>query len=164
MNRKISKSRIHAYLDTDLIQGYLWGKPDEKKATRRTLLRLKSSRLLVKVPFVVVGELINNLIRADLESKDDLLKNFFSFIKEFGADLVPPSKFGYRICNELFEKDPLLKPVDALIVSQAFSDALSTRLLTTDKVLLNSLAIRDYEEGLRKDGRRRQKLTITEEF
>ncbi len=52
--------------------------------------------------------------------------------------------------------------MDALIASHALTDPKSTRLITGDKNLLNSTAVRKIESDLQDDGKREMELRITD--
>jgi len=158
----------HVYLDTYQIQGYLWGKPDEKRITREIFRKLENSLenplIKVKIPFPVMGELINNLIQDNPDNKDYILGKFLELRKKLKADLAPPPWQAYSIAIELHRKDDYIKNTDALIVSRALSDPYSSHLLTTDGDLLRSRIIKDIEKDMRKHVKRKQKLKITAEF
>ena len=62
----------NVYIDTCFFQSYLWKERDEKESAKDVLSQIKSSvnknsDINVKIPFIVVGELINNLIRENVE-------------------------------------------------------------------------------------------------
>lgn len=158
----------HVYLDTDHIQGYLWGKPDEQEIAREIFRKLEGSLenplIKVKIPFPVVGELINNLIWDNPDDKDYILSEFLELRKNLSADLAPPPEQAYSIAMELHRKDYYVRGTDALIVSQALSDPYSSHLLTTDGDLLRSRAIKDIEKDMRRRGKRKRQLKITAEF
>ncbi len=87
------------YIDTCFFQGYLWGKPDEKENAKGIFNRIKSNvrrnpDFNVKIPFIVVGELINNLIRKNVEQRvrEEIMYNFFELREDLKADTIPPNK------------------------------------------------------------------------
>ena len=82
------------YIDTCFFQGYLWGKEDEKENANVILSKIKSNvrrnpEINVRIPFIVVGELINNLIRENFElrdsDEDEIMYKFFCATEEFGS-------------------------------------------------------------------------------
>jgi len=162
------------YLDTDHIQDFLWGKPDEIRAANQIFQKLRNSiknpDIKVRIPFVVVGELINNLVRDkkdNLISKDDMdsiLHKFLTLQNELNADLTPPGKCVYFAACELIKKDDRVAGSDALIVCQALCDPYSSHLLTTDTDILYSTAIQELEKDMRKQGKRKLTLRIASEF
>ena len=56
------------YIDTFYIQSVLWGRDDEKRLAEETMQKIMRSisnhpNIHVKIPLIVVGEVINNLTR-----------------------------------------------------------------------------------------------------
>lgn len=164
----MTKEWQHVYLDTDHIQGYLWGKPDEQEIAKEIFRKLEGSLknplIEVKIPFLVAGELINNLHRADKKDKDYILAELPDLLEMLNADLVPPPDEAYNKAIELRSRDYRVERVDALIVSQALCDPYSSHLLTTDRILLHSRVIKNIEIDMRKHGERKRPLKITAEF
>lgn len=159
----------YVYFDTDHIQDYLWGGPDEQNSAKSLMRGLESSLrrhylIKVKISFLVVGELINNLLRDDIGNKDHILEKFLDLLRDLNADLVPPPESAYNKAIELRNRDYRVKGVDALIVSQALCDQYSSHFLTSDDNILKSIAIGELGEEMRDSGDRKRKLRITEEF
>jgi len=162
------------YIDTCFFQGYLWGKPDEKENAKDIFYRIKSNvgrnpDFNVKIPFIVIGELINNLIRENFEQRDreDIMYKFFGLQKDLKADIIPPNKCCYDIAKSLTAQDSYFAenaPTDAFIVSCPLCDPDSSRLLTTDSRLLESESLKKIEKDMRTDNKRNRQLKITEEF
>ena len=162
------------YIDTCFFQGYLWGKPDEKENAKDIFYRIKSNAgrnpdFNVKIPFIVIGELINNLIRENFEQRDreDIMYKFFGLLKDLKADIIPPNKCCYDIAKSLTAQDSYFAenaPTDAFIVSCPLCDPDSSRLLTTDSRLLESESLKKIEKDMRTDNKRNRQLKITEEF
>ena len=52
----------------------------------------------VKIPFIVVGELINNLIRENFEQgqEQEIMYKFFKLLTDLNADIIPPNKCCYN--------------------------------------------------------------------
>ena len=63
--RNLKTNTQNVYIDTYFVQGYLWGKRDEEENIKPIFSKIKSSiknpDINVKIPSIVVGELINNL-------------------------------------------------------------------------------------------------------
>ena len=162
------------YIDTCFFQAYLWGKVDAKENAKDILSKIESNarknpEINVKIPFVVVGELINNLIRENVEQivRDDIMYKFFALQKDLKADIIPPNKCCYAKAKLLIDQDLYLvehAPTDTLIVSCALCDMDSAFLLTDDSLLLVSYSLKDIERDMRKEGKRNRQLKITNEF
>ena len=157
-------NRQHIYLDTYHFQAYLFGKGEARRVARRLFDKLEKSRVSIKIPFVVVGELINNLVLSDIREKEkgEILHEFFRLQKRLGIDMVPLSEKACLIVNEILKIDSRLDPANAQLVSQALSDDRSTYLITTDTVLLHSASLKDYVGSMNK--KRESKLRIKAEF
>ncbi|MBC7218603.1 MAG: hypothetical protein H5T49_00495 [Hadesarchaea archaeon] len=161
----------YIYIDTFFIQAFLWGKNDEKQLANETIRKIKNTvvnpNIHVKIPMIVIGEVINNLMRR-FEIKEILNGNTLcelcKLLNDLGADLVPPCKRSIETARVLLDKDNQLKPVDAVILSQAVCDPNSTYLITSDKILLESNRIKEYLESDEIKENRRQKLKIAEKF
>lgn len=167
MNKSESNCQ-HVYMDTYYLQGYLWGKKDEQKMCRDVIQGIRRSSghplIKVKIPFCVVGELINNLNRDNPPNKVHILSNFLELIEKLGADLVPASPEAHLITTKLSRERVYTGDTDILIVSQALADPFSSRLLTPDRVLLTSETIKKIEIDMRKNKKRKQHLQIRAEF
>nr|CBH37137.1 hypothetical protein BSM_06140 [uncultured archaeon] len=162
------------YIDTCFFQGYLWGKSDEKENAKDILSKIESNvrnnpEINVKIPFIVVGELINNLIRENFEQgvREEIMYKFFERLKELKADIIPPNKCCYAKAKLLIDRDRYLvehAPTDTLIVSCALCDMDSAFLLTEDSLLLVSYSLKEIERAMREAGKRNRQLKITNEF
>ena len=162
------------YIDTCFFQGYLWGKEDEKENAKDILSKVgsnvrKNPEINVKIPFIVVGELINNLIRENFEQgvREDIMYEFFELRKDLRADTIPPNKCCYAKAKLLIDRDCYLAesaPTDTLIVSCALCDMDSAFLLTDDSLLLVSYSLKELERDMREEGKRNRQLKITNEF
>ena len=158
----------HVHLDTCYLQDCLWGKPDEQQSADSLLRSLGSSAgdnplIKVKISFLVVGELVNNFIRDNVEN-GSVLSKLVDLLKELDVDLIPPREEIYSKAAELHRQDYKIEHVDSLIVGQALCDPYSSHFLTRDPALLESEAIEKLEQKMRSDGTRKRKLRITEEF
>ena len=94
------------YIDTHFFQSYLWKKGDEKENAKDILFQIKSNRnpdIKVKIPFIVVGELINNLKREipDQDRKAEIMRVFFELLDDLKADIIPPNKCSYDKAKSL---------------------------------------------------------------
>ena len=164
------------YIDTCFFQGYLWGKEDEKENAKDILSKIKSNvrnnpEINVKIPFIVVGELINNLIRENFElrdsDEDEIMYKFFVLLRDLKADTIPPNKCCYDIAKSLTAQDSYFAenaPTDAFMASCVLCDPDSSHLLTVDSRLLESELLKSIEKGMRTANKRNRQLKITEEF
>ena len=161
------------YIDTCLFQGYLWGKEDEKKNAKDILSKIKSNvkrnpDINVKIPFIVIGEMINNLIRGsfELNNRAEIMYKFFDLLNDLRADIIPPNKCCYAKAKLLIDQDCYLaeNATDILIVSCALCDKDSAFLLTDDSLLLESDSLKKIERDMREEGKRSRQLKITNEF
>ena len=164
------------YIDTCFFQGYLWGKEDEKENANVILSKIKSNvrrnpEINVKIPFIVVGELINNLIRENFElrdrDEDEIMYKFFVLLKDLKADIIPPNKCCYDIAKSLTAQDFYFAenaPTDAFMASCVLCDPDSSHLLTVDSRLLESELLKSIEKEMRTANKRNRQLKITEEF
>lgn len=71
------------YIDTYFVQGYLWGKRDEEENIKPIFSKIKMSiknpDINVKIPSIVVGEMINNLRKiSDHDERGNIMYNFVS--------------------------------------------------------------------------------------
>ena len=163
------------YLDTSYFQGYLWGTTDEKENANTILNKLEStirrhsSAIKVKIPFIIIGELINNLVRDIFSTadKESIMHKFFEKISDIRADIIPqPSNCCY-IITYLSKEDVRLienSPTDCLIASCAICDPYSTFLLTNDKDILEATSLREIETHLYEREYRKNRLKITDVF
>lgn len=161
------------YIDTFFIQAFLWGKNDQKQHATRVIKKIKSTisknpMVCLKIPMVVIGELINNLNKnfgIKEIFQNDVPRELCKLLDNLKADLVPPRKetfyIAYRLLNDI---DDRLKPTDALILSQAICDPDSIYLLTTDQTMLVSKTIEEYLESDEIKKNRHQKLRRAEDF
>lgn len=164
----------NVYIDTCFFQSYLWKERDEKESAKDVLSQIKSSvnknsDINVKIPFIVVGELINNLKREipDQERRAKIMYAFFEELEDLEADIIPPNKCCYDKAKSLTAQDDYFAehaPSDAFIVSCALCDQDSSHLLTTDSRLLLSNLLKKVEKDMRADNERNRQLKITEEF
>lgn len=144
-------------------------KKDEKAASKSVFDKIKynisKKGAVVKIPFVVVGEIMNNLITKGFTEKErkEILDNFFNLIKELSADLVPPKPICFVKAEALHLKDKYMvenAPTDCLIVLFALCDPYSTHLLMHDKIILETRTCRNIEEDMRENGERYARLNI----
>ncbi len=77
-----------------------------------------------------------------------------------GRCMPPLDAAVLAIVNELMDAVPELDMTDRIILAHALADPDSTFLITGDYAMLENKAIVQYEEWLRSQGRRNEKLVI----
>ncbi|MEA2053172.1 MAG: hypothetical protein U9O90_10235 [Euryarchaeota archaeon] len=87
----------------------------------------RNPEIKVKIPFIVVGELINNIIRENVGQKDrdEITHKFFELREARNADIIPPNKCYYNKAKLLIDRDRYLvehAPTATFIVSCALYD------------------------------------------
>jgi len=127
----------------------------------------KNTEISIKVPFVVFGELFNNINRyyADFDQNciNDLNNELFHLFGQKNIDLTPPDKKCYDLANEIIQSESSFDSTDALIVSQALSDKDSIFLATSDSKINESFgggAIGRINDRLYDNNDRYKKLKI----
>jgi len=146
------------YIDTDHLYSYIIWKDSE---TRRNLIvnkhqeeeriRYKSFKEIlfndnvkIKVPLIVMGELINNINRhhaqLDMNCVNYIYNEIFSIFKRDNIDFSAPNNESFSILAKIIDKDFRFDSTDALIVSQALADKNASHLLTLDRIITNSFS------------------------
>lgn len=87
---------------------------------------------------------------------------YWNIIRQSKEFFPPPTTEIFQFARDLTAGDSQIKNMDALIASHALTDPKSTRLITGDKNLLNSTAVRKIESDLQDDGKREMELRITD--
>ena len=168
-NFRINTQNI--YIDTYFVQGYLWGKRDEEEIIKPIFSKIKKSiknpDINVKIPSIVVGELINNLRKnSDHVERGKIMYNFFDLLNNLEAEIIAPNKCSFGIAKSLIKQDDYLEnhPSDVLIASCALCDPDSSHLLFHDSLFLESMTLEKTEKDMQNEGKRNRPLKITEEF
>lgn len=145
------------YTDTDHLYSYIIWK---YSPTRRELISknhedekiryenfknvLFNNSIQIKVPLIVVGELINSINkyhnRLDTTCVNYIYGEIFSIFRREDIDFSAPDNHSYNILKKIIDKDSRFDPTDALIVSQALSDEDASHLLTLDGTITNSFS------------------------
>ena len=161
----------NVYIDTYFVQGYLWGKRDEEEIIKPIFSKIKKSiknpDINVKIPSIVVGELINNLRKnSDHVKRGKIMYNFFDLLNNLEAEIIAPNKCSFGIAKSLIKQDDYLEnhPSDVLIASCALCDPDSSHLLFRDSLFLESRILEGMEKDMRGERKRNRPLRITEEF
>jgi hypothetical protein len=170
--KNMQPSIQNIYIDTYYFQGYLWGRGDEKENAKVIFSKIKRSveinpNINVKVPFIIAGEFINNLIREKFGQREEIMRKFFELLRDLKAEMIPPNKCCYDKAKLLIDQDEYLgerAPTDTFIASCALCDQDSSHLLIHDTLLLESDVLRNLKLKMFEDGERNRDLKITGEF
>jgi len=148
-------TRQSIHYDACMILGKLRSNNDHDERTicndaiRKGEKRKKEHDFELKISLVAIGEV---LIKCN---KDDLYEVYDEISK---MDTPVPDVEVMKTAIELKQKDPILKPADALIVAQAICDDSATWLMTIDKHILFNNAIDEIIQH------RERRLTISNSF
>jgi len=168
-DKECSTKLQHIYIDTCYFHAYLIGDRDEKEISNQIFQKIfkciENPNIKVIIPFIVVGEVINNINRKIPDKdKTDVVMKFWRLIKNLKADFAPPRSECFKLANKIIETDDRIEAVDSEILSQALCDPNSSHLLCSDTKVLHSNQIKDLEKTMRKNNERNRKLYITDEF
>ena len=157
----------HIYIDTYYIQARLIGHGDDeshaKEQFRKAIERShKSGEIFIKFPFIVIGELMNNLNHEELDptKREQALNEFLDILKDEKVDLVPPKIDSLKMATDIKKEDRYLGVTDILIAAQALCDTNSSLLLTNDSKILESLVISRINKEMTEKEERVRKLKI----
>lgn len=155
------------YLDTWLLRAYVSEEPEDRADAKRELSRIRTDIYKIIVPQIVIGEAVSvimrdfddpSIARLKLTNLYDELKNIMDM-----KTCLPSLNNDIFLCAQRlkgFESE--LTDTDSLILAHAILDPDSDRLLTYDKVLLNSKPIKDEEERMRNASGRTRRLKIVD--
>lgn len=173
------------HIDTCLVFAYVWGEGDEYQWANRLFTDnihsdVSNNHIELKMSQLVVGEMISNYFDDDFEyeigdeigggsydgigCRECTFERLFKLINRYEIDLIPPTKECYDLSFYLLDNDRELENNDALLVSQALKDPLSSRFITQDDILLYSRTIKEKADYLRDNGERKRDITITDEY
>ncbi len=166
IRRKQRANRQAIYIDSCLIDACISDKKDQKQYAKMVFRKLKKTivtnpNISVIIEFVSVGEIVNTLIKRNWTDKTE---DIFQLLKNLRVDIRPPDKEILRLALRILKEDELIESTDAVIVAHALYDKNSTHLLTTDRVMIESLVIDSINKSLKKERRRKRKLKITDTF
>jgi hypothetical protein len=128
------------YIDTELLM-FHFDRHDKGKSARATIAQIKTmiknAEIKVKVPQVVLGELMLN----SCDGKCDSTK-IIKLLKDLNADYPNADSEIMKCANELLsDENGYMQPNDAVIVAHALKDTSTTWFLTTDTNLIGNLSI-----------------------
>lgn len=155
------------YLDTYVLRGLVSSNKPERSEALSEISKLANASFETIIPQIVLGEALATIIRdyPDPNDAHATIKRLYDRIVQIH---VPDRGFppiSVKILGEaelLKDGDGHLGDTDAIIAAQALLDPDSQRLLTADRKMLESEAIRGEEERLRNSGDRRAKLKIVD--
>jgi predicted nucleic acid-binding protein len=120
----------------------------------------------IKVPQVVVGEIISTTIGDNRKDKAAIYKKTQTIIDTilYLGDpklCLPPINLELLQHIEHLTNKCRLDPTDAFILAQVLQDVDSEYFVTSDQKMLYNFEISEYESDLREDGKRKYRLVIT---
>jgi len=155
------------FLDSWLLRGYVSSNTLEASDARHQLSKLESNSYSVFIPQIVIGETISTMLRDfptkhDLDNKLSKLTDTLQSILDLRKNLPPLTMLVVDKAHELIEMDSVLDNTDALIASHALMEPYSQRLLTDDRKLLDSEAIKEMDKRMNSDRIRKKRLKIVD--
>lgn len=175
----------YVFLDTSVLEPYFFsneykGGKDQKSSSHKIIEKISNSikknpGISVKIPQVVIGELITNYIMDDEKEKfpknDDgrALQKLKELLRQkLKADPVRNSFDSIQIAQDLLKGEKNWNTShmgnDALIAGAALSDKSSSHLITWDEDILRSNVIKQTDKKLQAGGKRMRSLKIRREF
>jgi len=141
------------YLDTVILIGF-FERSDigahSRKIIRQTERMLKNREIVVKIPLIVLGEFLAEMLKRN--------KDFSGIFRKLHPIFEGATRESYELALELMQKDKYLEADDALIVAQAILDKKSEWLITTDSNLINNRVLLNAIEE------RGSRLKISDKF
>jgi len=169
MAKKCISSRC-IYVDSYYFQSYLLAKNDEEIYARDQFnsawsKSTKHPEYSLIIPFIVVGEAINNLKKSNPDRRDEenIKSSLMGIMKNKYVDIQPAGFEVIEFAKRIHDKDDRIDTTDLMIIAQSFCDQNSFLLLTNDTKILESNGISEINAECCDDGWR-EKLKIKERF
>jgi hypothetical protein len=168
-----SSNPRHVYVDTQYLHAFIFpntGRRNDEDYIAslqfNEILYSRDPQIILKIPFIVMGETINNIHRRVVSETDrsDIIRKLLNVMAEERVDLAPPTSDCFKLSINLLEADRDLDDTDSLIVSQALCDELSSHLIIKDAAVIDSAAIQKKNTELHENGFRPRRLKITPEY
>ena len=163
----MSKTR-NIYIDTQYLHAFIFPeKCDEDMFCKEILKKAIYNRSsMIQIPFVVVGETINNIKRKSItkSQEEDVIRNLLTLLERDNINLSPPIQHCFRIANEIKGSSHYLDDTDVLITAHALCDPTATHFLVNDEKILTSSRIKDINSKLKTEGFREYNLKLISEF
>ena len=135
-----------------------------KDDAERLLYATSRGAFEVFVPQTVLGEIVSKILARD--GREGMLDKLDRTLQKYGIDarrsLAPAPKGAFAIMEELRKIDERLDGTDIMILAQVLADPDSKFFFTKDEKMLYNAAIQKYEQRLRSENLRREKLKITD--
>jgi hypothetical protein len=145
----------HIYIDTSYIQSFLKPRDEEerwqKRQVRKAIERAKrNGKIFIILPFIVAGELLNNLNQGDIKRdiKQEIVGSLFEVLEDEKIDLKPAKADALKLAASIKDQDRLLGDTDLLITSQALCDIHPIHLLIHDRKIIESEKIADVARSM----------------
>lgn len=156
----------HIYLDSSIIIGCIDEEDEKNKVAKGILNKLKSKVKVQKgiktvISPIVWGEVLKYILEIeDINRKHNIFSNLYYLVKELNIKEVGLKEDTVNFASIILKKDKRIEPSDAIIIAHAFQDNFSTHLVTFDRKILTSKALRDIQEEIG----RKKRLKITSEL
>ena len=110
----------------------------------------RNGKIFIILPFIVAGELLNNLNQGDIERdiKQEIVGELFKILEDEKIDLKPAKADALKLAASIKDQDRLLGDTDLLIASQALCDIHSIHLLIHDRKIIESEKIAEVEREM----------------
>lgn len=153
------------YLDSYYLLEMVERMPE--RDVKKLMYTIKSNSFEIFVPQIVLGEVVAKLFTKHPQTRADLLSRLPEILLQHNIDLdvclTPPlTGAAFEIMRSLHSADPRLGKTDIMILSHALVDPDSKFFFTPDSDLIGSSKVAEYERGMRSEGKRNVRLTISE--
>lgn len=160
----------HIYVDTFYFQSFLLAKTELEISAKDEFNSVwsksgKHNGFKLVIPFVVIGEAINNLKKKNAYQREEVLINLglAKIMTDDHIDFKPATHDVLDLAKRIREKDDRIDPTDLMIVAQSLCDPESLLLLTNDEKIITSSGITEVNTECCDQGWRK-KLKIKDTF
>jgi len=149
----------HIYLDPCIIIGFIKPNDDMNRESNKIIHKISGM-----LKYKTINVYLSNLVLAEVLREISSEREFYNF--QTFIDLVSPEYRSIdfetmRIALEIHDVDDRIEPQDALIVASAIGDPYSTRFITYDSKILESVGLRDL---VNKRSGRKNRLRFTSDI
>ena len=155
---------IVTYVDTWGLREILAKKSIDRRAAARMFARLESGDYDVRVPQIVIGEMVTTAMRdygpGAWEEPVCKMLRVAEGVADPGTCFPPLDPETANLAAEIMANVEGMTRTDAFVAAQALLDPMSQKLITDDTVLKGAAWLIDRERQMRRDGKRIKKLKI----